>query len=116
MTAGSVVVPLDPGRDRVQLLDAVSDYFADGDLASSTVRVYERTLEALVEDLGGDAPIAGISRADLDRFLKGRYGELKPTTFNRNRATIGSFFAWCEDVEMIVRNPARKLTRRKGPP
>ena len=38
---------------------------------------------------------------------------MKSTTFNRNRATIGSFFAWCEDVELIVRSPARKLTRRK---
>ena len=113
MTAGSVVVALDPASERVQLLDAVSGYFADGDLAATTIRVYERTLEALVEDFGGDAPVAAVTRADLDRFLKDRYGQLAAATFNRNRATIGSFFGWCEEVEVIVRSPARKLKRRK---
>ena len=112
MTAGNVVVALDPASGPVQLLDAVNDYFADGDLAATTIRVYERTLEALVEDFGGDAVIAEITRAD-DRFLKGRYGQLAAATFNRNRATIGSFFGWCEEVAVIVRSPARRLKRRK---
>ena len=45
------------------MLDAIEDYLADGDLAAGTVTAYRRTLDALVDDLGGDIPIGKISRA-----------------------------------------------------
>ena len=55
--------------------------------------MYERTLEALLEDLGADVPLERIRRARLEAHLRGRYGHCAPATFNRHLATIGSLFA-----------------------
>ncbi len=108
------VVQFDRQRGRgAELLPAIETFLVDADLAASTVVVYERTLEGLVEDLGADAELSAITRAQVERFLKRRYGHVQATTFNRNLATIGSFFAWCEDQELVVISPARKIKRRK---
>lgn len=112
MTTNNVVRLPNPA-DGHQLLEAAEAFLADADLADSTIEVYERTLEALVDKLGGDTDISSISRAQLDRHLKARYGGTAASTFNRNLATLGSFFAWCEDTDLITISPARKLRRRK---
>ena len=112
MAAGNVVRLPSPAAG-TELLEAIESFLAGADLAASTIEVYERTLEALVEDVGGDAEVGTITKTQLDVHLKARYGHTAATTFNRNLATMGSFFAWCEDNDLIAINPARKLRRRK---
>ncbi len=108
------VVRLDAGRsDGTDLLTAIEGFLADADLAPSSVKVYTRTLEALVEHLGSDLTVDQINRSKLEEFLKDRYGHTQATTYNRNVATIGSFFAWCEDRDLMAVSPARKVKRRK---
>lgn len=109
----SNVVRLAPSNQQPELLESIESYLADADLAASSVKVYERTLEALVDQLGSDASLDSVSRAILAKFLNNRYGHTQPTTFNRNLATIGSFFTWCEDHELVPVSPARKLKPRK---
>ncbi|MCP4968388.1 MAG: tyrosine-type recombinase/integrase [bacterium] len=111
--ATSNVVRLPGPSDGSELLEAVGSFLVDADLAASTVEVYERTLEALIADIGGDVDVASITRAQIDRHLKARYADTAATTFNRNLATIGSFFTWCEDTDLITISPSRKLRRRK---
>ncbi|HEY3139910.1 MAG TPA: tyrosine-type recombinase/integrase [Acidimicrobiales bacterium] len=100
--------------DRVLALGAAIDEFlADGDFMASTVVVYERTLEALREDLGADIDAFTVTRTQLEAHLRARYGDLAPATYNRNLATIGSFFSWVVDRDDLPVSPAAKIKRRK---
>ena len=113
MVAGSNVVALPGASGEPTLGDAIEDYFVDVELSAGTVETYGRTFEAMVEHFGSDYRLDRITRGDLDAFLKQRWGDAAATTFNRNKAAVGSLFSWCEDVELIPLSPARKLRRRK---
>jgi hypothetical protein len=76
----------------IVLGDAIAEFLSAGDFQPSTVEVYERTLEGLLEDLGADVALERISRARLETHLRDRNGTAAPTTCNRNLATIGSLF------------------------
>lgn len=112
MTARVLRLQADTGAGD-ELLETIESFFVDSDLAASTVKVYERTLEAMVEHFGSEAHVQDIDRAELSRFLKGRWDKTQATTYNRNLATIGSFFTWCEEHDLVVVSPARKLRRKK---
>ena len=110
----SQVVPLHARAEgQIELGAAIAAFLADSDLAESTATVYERTLEALLDDLGADVALERISRARLEAHLRDRYGDTAPATYNRNLATIGSLFAWAVDVDHLAVSPAAKLRRRK---
>jgi Phage integrase, N-terminal SAM-like domain len=92
---------------------AIDEFLADGDFMASTVEVYERTLEALREDLGADVDTLSITRTELERHLRTRYGARAAATYNRNLATVGSSFAWLIDRGMLPVSPAARIKRRK---
>jgi integrase len=92
---------------------AIGEFLASGDFMDSTVEVYGRTLEALLEDLGADVDVASVTRTELDRFLRARYGATAPATYNRNLAAVGSLFSWLVDHEHIGISPAARLRLRK---
>lgn len=111
----SQVIHLQAGtRDRVLALGtAIDEFLADGDFLDSTIEVYERTLEALREDLGADVDVRDITRVQLEGHLRARYWALAPATYNRNLATIGSLFSWLVDRHDLPVSPAAKIKRRK---
>lgn len=108
-----VVQLIQPGASTTSLSELIAGFLASSDLAPSTIEVYQATLDALVDDLGGDADVVKISRAGLKRHLDGRYGSTSPATYNRNLATISSLFTWCEENELVVRPPTVGIRRRK---
>ena len=71
------------------------------------------TLERLAADLGADTPVVEVTRERLEARLRDRYGATESATYDRQVATIGSLFAWCEDRELVESSGARKLCRRK---
>jgi integrase len=101
------------GHHPLVLGAAIAECLASGDLQASTVEKYDRTLEALLEDLGADVVLARIGRARLEAHLRDRYGHCAPATYNRNLATIGSLFAWAVDHDHFAVSPAAKIRRRK---
>ena len=105
---------IDPQRrEGEELLNAIGAFVGLSQFRASTRRVYQRTLEGLVDEFGGDADVAQITRAQLETHLRGRYGHTSPATYNRHLATISSLLSWCEDQELIVRSPAARIRRRK---
>ncbi|MPZ51738.1 MAG: tyrosine-type recombinase/integrase [Acidimicrobiia bacterium] len=106
------VSPLHPSDET---LATTVDLFLDPsrDLMASTRRTYDKTLSALVEELGGDHRLADVTREDLDELLRARWDHVAPATWNRHVAVLASFFTYCVDREWLMVSPARKLERRK---
>ncbi len=98
---------------RLELFALTRSYLAAVDLAATTRAVYETTLEKLTRDLGNDTPVTGITRTQLREHLDDRYGTLAPATYNRNLATIASFFGWLDENEYITHLPTKGLRRKK---
>lgn len=95
------------------LATAIEGFYASADFAESTRAVYEATLINLQQDLPADISLAEVDRQMLQSHLDSRYGQLAPATYNRNRATLGSLFSWCEDNELIVRSPLKGIRTKK---
>ena len=108
-----VALPSATSPRSVPLGAAIAEFLAAGDFRPSTVAVYERTLEGLLDDLGADVALERISRSRLDAHLRDRYGHCAPATYNRHLATIGSMFTWAVDAGHLMVSPAAKLRRRK---
>jgi integrase len=112
----SRVVSLQAARDGRQLPlgTAIDRFLGSGGFLATTTAVYERTLEALIEDLGADVDVTSVTRAELERFLKARWNSAAAATYNRHLATVGSLFAWLVDHELLVASPADRLRSRKA--
>ena len=108
-----VTLPSATGEHPIGLGAAIREFLATGDFQVSTRVVYERTLEALLEDLGADVALERISRNRLEDHLRDRYGHCAPATVNRHLATIGSLFAWAVDHDHLAVSLAAKIARRK---
>lgn len=91
---------------------AIREFLATGDFQASTRVVYERTLEAFLEDLGAVA-LERISWNRLEDHLRDHHGHCAPATVNRHLAAIGSLFAWAVDHDHLAVPPAAKIGRRK---
>ncbi len=96
-----------------QLGAAAAEFVATSDFAATTRRVYRRTLDALVTDLEAGSDVDQVTRAQLERHLRHRYGHTAPATFTRHLATLKSFFAWCHHQDLLDGSPAAKLRRRR---
>lgn len=92
---------------------ATETFLATSDFTDATRVVYHRTLQALADDLEYGIRVHEITKADLTRHLKDRYGNVTPATFNRNLATFRSFFDWCIEYGRTDTNPAAKIKHRK---
>jgi site-specific recombinase XerD len=101
------------GHHPLVLGAAIAEFLASAELQASTVAKYDRTLEALLDDLGADVAVARIGRALLEAHLRDRYGHCGPATYNRNLATIGSLFAWAVNQDHVAVSPAARIRRRK---
>jgi integrase len=61
----------------------------------NTRRAYASVLDRLADDLGPDRPLATVAGEELTDTLERLWGTSKPATWNRNRAVVASFIAWC---------------------
>ena len=63
----------------------------------NTLRTYTGVLDRLADRLGANRALADIVDTEIGDALTELWGEAKPATWNRNRAAVGSWLAWCAD-------------------
>jgi integrase len=61
----------------------------------NTRRAYAGALDRLAENLGADRPLVTVADQELAAALQRLWGHAKPATWNRNRAAVASWLAWC---------------------
>jgi site-specific recombinase XerD len=100
-------------RSKSPLAATVDRFLSTGDFTPTTRRVYRATLAALIDDLGAETDITGISTEAIEDHLRRRYGVAASSTFNRNRATLRSLFDWTRRKKLRNDNPVDPVDRRK---
>ena len=63
----------------------------------NTLRTSTGVLDRLADRLDANRALADIVDAEIGDALTELWGEAKPATWNRNRAAVGSWLAWCAD-------------------
>lgn len=104
------VVALRP--DTITVEAAARRFLSERDLAPSTRRVYGATLDALATEVGSDSPLTDVTAAAVEAHLRKRYATATPATFNRQIATLRSFFGWAQRRRLIAADPTDALERR----
>jgi site-specific recombinase XerD len=97
------------------LIEAAKAFLAERDLADGTWRKYGATLGMLAEELGVRRPVAEITGRELVAFLADHWGQASPATWNRQRATLRSFFAYCRRQRWLVDDPTEATERKREP-
>jgi integrase len=62
-----------------------------------TLRAYTNVLDRLGERLGPGRVLAGVADDEIGDALDALWSEAAPSTWNRNRAAVGSWLTWCVD-------------------
>jgi integrase len=63
---------------------------------ANTLRAYTGVLDRAAAELGPDRPLAAVADDEMAATLSGLWGA---ATWNRNRAAVGSWLAWCADKQ-----------------
>ncbi|GGP06227.1 hypothetical protein GCM10012278_28790 [Nonomuraea glycinis] len=80
----------------VTLAAAADAYLATPRTANpNTHRAYASAIDRVIDRLGRDRPLAEIADAEIGTALAELWGTSAPATWNRNRAAIASWLAWC---------------------
>ncbi len=101
--------------ETVSLREAGDAFLAERDLAEGTRRKYRATLEQLVADVGAQQDVSQLQGRRLVRFLTDRWGDAAPTTWNRQRATLRSFFAYCRRQRWVIEDLMEATERHREP-
>jgi hypothetical protein len=62
---------------------------------ANTLRAYTGVLDRAAEAIGPDRALADVVDTEVGDALTELWGKAKPTTWNRNRAAVGSWLTWC---------------------
>ncbi|MGH3847264.1 MAG: site-specific integrase, partial [Pseudonocardiaceae bacterium] len=60
-----------------------------------TRRAYAGVLDRTAELIGAERELAGVENTDVGDALSELWGTARPATWNRNRAAVSSWLAWC---------------------
>ena len=74
---------------------AAVDAFLAKPRSQRTQRTYARTLNQLIQAVGPERPLAGLSSDELAEAVTALWGGLAPRTWNRQVATVRSLLSWC---------------------
>jgi site-specific recombinase XerD len=99
--------------ESVTVAEAVEAFLLERDLADSTRRKYRATLELLTTDVDASQLVADVDGRRMARFLADHWSGAAPATWNRQRATCRSFFAYCRRQRWIVEDPMDATERRR---
>jgi integrase len=61
----------------------------------NTARAYAGVLDRTAGVIGADRKLAGVADGEVAGALAELWGKAAPATWNRNRAAVGSWLAWC---------------------
>src|SRR6266540_7287962 len=85
-----------PSTSGATVREAVDRFLASPRCANpNTRRAYTSALDRLAEHLGPTRPLATVAGEELAAALQHLWGQAAPATWNRNRAAVSSFLAWC---------------------
>ncbi len=65
----------------------------------NTLRAYTSVLDRVGEEIDARRRLAEVSDDEIADALTGPWGGAKPATWNRNRAAVGSWLAWCAGMQ-----------------
>jgi hypothetical protein len=63
----------------------------------NTLRAYTSVLDRVGEEIGFRRKLATVHDDEIANALTELWGAAKPATWNRNRAAVCSWLAWCAD-------------------
>ncbi|GAA3382123.1 tyrosine-type recombinase/integrase [Cryptosporangium minutisporangium] len=82
--------------DAVTVDSAVESYLASPQCANeNTHRAYRSALDRVAGWLGGHRPLTEIGEEELTTALRDLWGSAAAATWNRNRAAVAGWLAWC---------------------
>lgn len=64
----------------------------------NTLRAYTGVLDRTAGVIDADRKLAGVADGEIADALTELWSDAKPATWNRNRAAVGSWLAWCADT------------------
>lgn len=101
--------------DGVTVDSAVESYLSSPQLANeNTNRAYRSVLDRLAGFLGGHRPITEIGEEELTTAIRGLWGSAAAATWNRNRAAVGGWLAWCRTLGQDAPTLPDDVERRPG--
>jgi integrase len=106
---GGVVVRV---RGEQTLGGAVVAFLAQPDLAPSTRRSYQQTLERLQRALGSNQPPAALTANQVTAAVTAAWDGCAPATWNRHVATLRSFTGYCRRRRWLTDDLTAGLDRR----
>lgn len=101
-----------PAGSSAELLAVAVDRFVDGIPVATTRASYAETLARLIAAAGAGHPVAALEPEHYAAVMQ-RWNRAAAATWNRHLSALVSFTAWAQRQELLVTNPARRLTRRK---
>lgn len=104
------VIALHPGST---IGTATRRFLVEKDLSPGTRRVYGKALDHLAEALGAGTPLDTVTTEHLEAHLRTRWSEAAPATYNRNLATLQSFYSWALRRRLLNADPTEGLERRR---
>ncbi|MEV6140665.1 site-specific integrase [Nocardia sp. NPDC051990] len=66
---------------------------------ANTLRAYTNALDRTAEAIGPGRKLADVDDTEIGDALTELWGQTKPATWNRNRAAVGSWLAWCANKQ-----------------
>ena len=73
---------------------------------ANTRRTYATVVDKVAGHLDGARELAHVDDGEIGRALHELWGDVAPSTWNRNRAAVGSWLSWCQTAKHW---PARAL-------
>jgi hypothetical protein len=109
--------PGDGSHGPVLVIDAVEAFLAAPrcNQSAHTHRVYGDVLRRLAALIGAYRALVDIEDDEIAAALQARWGQAKPATWNRNRATVASWLAWCKKARWSVPAVPATCERRTQP-
>jgi len=97
------------------LAGAVAAFLAQPDLAASTPRSYQQTLDRLERALGREQPFATLTTNQVTAAVTAAWDRCAPATWNRHVATVRSFTGYCRRRRWLTDDLTADLDRRVEP-
>jgi integrase len=94
-------------------LRAAVDAFLAKPCSQRTHRTYARTLNHLIQAVGPERPLAGLSSDELAEAVTALWGSLAPRTWNRQVATVRSLLSWCRRHRWPIGGLELQVDRRQ---
>ncbi|MEW2095117.1 LacI family DNA-binding transcriptional regulator [Streptomyces halstedii] len=101
----------DPAAGQETFGEYANRWYADQDLAASTMQNYRRHIEEHLLPTFADKSLAGILRSDVERWEKGEKAVYAPSSVKTWRSTLHLILEDAIDEGVITSNPA---ARRRG--